>query len=228
VISCEHAVKDVPQDFRGLFEGHEAQLDSHRGYDAGALDLAGFLAGAYNAPCIAGRISRLLVDHNRSPHNPSLWSEFSRNLDAAEKSRLLESYYRPFRESVHSLIKAQIAAGRCLLHLSVHSFTPVFMGRERRTDVGILYDPARVDEKAFGKLWQRQLKCSRPDLRVHLNRPYRGRNDCHQSAYRSQYAPGQYLAIELEVNQRLLDPLRNWQGIKESLGSSLQGVLKTV
>jgi predicted N-formylglutamate amidohydrolase len=226
LISCEHAANHVPPRFRGLFEGHEAVLQSHRGYDAGAVELAEYLAGELHAPCFRAQITRLLVDHNRSPHNRALWSEFSSRLDAADKEWLLESYYRPFRGRVSAWIAARITAGQSVLHLGVHSFTPVLDGKPRTTDIGILYDPQRAEEKAFARLLQRAFQSARPDLRVRMNDPYRGVSDGHQSDYRRHYTGGHYMAIELEINQSLvIGAPEGWQVLQRDLGASLREAL---
>ena len=226
LISCEHAVNYVPPRFHGLFEGHEVVLHSHRGYDAGALELAEYLAGELHAPCFKGQVTRLLVDHNRSPHNRTLWSEFSRQLDTADKEWLLDTYYRPFRACVSDWIAAQNGAGESVLHLGIHSFTPVLDGKPRTTDIGILYDPQRVAEKTFARLLQRALQSARPDLRVRMNDPYRGVHDGHQSGYRRQYAGDRYQAIELEINQSLVSGASVvWQVLQGEVASGLRAAL---
>jgi predicted N-formylglutamate amidohydrolase len=226
LISCEHAVNHVPTRFHGLFKGHEAVLKSHRGYDSGALELAEYLAGGLHAPCFKGQITRLLIDHNRSPHNRALWSEFSRHLDTDDKEWLLDSYYRPFRALVSAWIATRNGAGESVMHLGIHSFTPVLDGKPRTTDIGILYDPQRVEEKTFARLLQRALQSARPDLRVRMNDPYRGVHDGHQSGYRRQYAADRYLAIELEINQlQVAGAAESWQALQRVVMLSLRTAL---
>jgi predicted N-formylglutamate amidohydrolase len=55
----------VPRRWRGLFEGAEEVLASHRGWDPGAFDLARRLARLLDVPLIAHHITRLLMDVNR-------------------------------------------------------------------------------------------------------------------------------------------------------------------
>ena len=40
LITCEHGGNRIPPRYRDLFAGCEALLQSHRGYDPGALTLA--------------------------------------------------------------------------------------------------------------------------------------------------------------------------------------------
>jgi predicted N-formylglutamate amidohydrolase len=50
VITCEHGSNRIPAPYRDLFHAHEVLLDSHRGYDPGALIMARALATAFEAP----------------------------------------------------------------------------------------------------------------------------------------------------------------------------------
>ena len=44
LITCEHGGNRIPAPYRRLFRGQRALLDSHRGYDPGALVMAKALA----------------------------------------------------------------------------------------------------------------------------------------------------------------------------------------
>ncbi len=226
LLTCEHACNRVPEGLHTLFEDHEELLDSHRGYDAGARELAQELANQFKAPLFCAEVTRLLIDHNRSPHNRNLWSTFSRDLDAADRRSLLEDHYLPFRERVAGWLAKRIEAGDRVLHLSVHTFTPHLDGRQRPTEIGLLYDPAIPAEAELARDWQRQLRQLAPQWRVHRNRPYRGDSDGHQRSYRKLYAAPEYLALELEVNQALLAGGHvRWHALGRSLGAALQKAL---
>lgn len=225
LITSEHAVNFVPEPWQDLFKENADVLDSHRGWDAGSFDLAQSLAKEFSAPCIAAKVSRLLVDHNRSPHNRSLWSEYSRELSAREKGQLLEQYYNPFREQASRWIADQHADGKSVLHLSVHSFTPVLDGKVRDVDIGLLYDTNRSDEAFFADLWKNHIAASSPELKVRFNVPYRGRSDCHLTSYRNIYKSGDFSGIELEVNQSLVTDAEGWKGLKQLIKESLHSAL---
>ena len=227
VISCEHAVNTIPPEFQKLFAGRERVLSTHRGFDPGARDLAEYLAKRLLAPCFVPLISRLLVDHNRTPQSQSLWSEFSDTLSQDQKLTLLDSYYRPFRSMTSQWICGRVSSGRKVLHLSVHSFTPTFNGTIRDFDIRILYVPSRQEERSFGRAWQANIKAARPDLIARLNQPYRGTANCHQTSYRHAYSTRQYLALELEVNQRLLNnQTLKWQTTKSLLFKTFKKTLE--
>ena len=65
VISCEHGGSRIPGRYRHLFAGRAALLESHRGWDPGALVMARALSRGLRAPLFASTTSRLLVDLNR-------------------------------------------------------------------------------------------------------------------------------------------------------------------
>ena len=75
VITCEHGGNRIPRPYRDLFQAHQALLDTHRGFDPGALIMARELATAFAAPLVASTVSRLLVDLNRSIGHPRLHYE---------------------------------------------------------------------------------------------------------------------------------------------------------
>ena len=80
LITCEHGGKRIPLAFRDLFRGRQALLDSHRGYDPGALAMARQLARAFDAPLVFSTVSRLLIELNRSPGHKQQFSEATRAL----------------------------------------------------------------------------------------------------------------------------------------------------
>lgn len=203
-ISCEHGGNRVPQNFKALFTGQEELLRSHRGYDAGALPLAKMLAREMSAPLEKSETTRLLVDLNRSQTSKSLFSEPVQSLPAEEKRQLLESYYLPYRKAVAGTIEDMIAIGAQVVHLSIHSFTPMLDGELRNAELGLLYDSSRSREKQFCDTWRHLLQPRLPDMRIRSNYPYRGSDDGLVRSLRNRFDQQDYLGIELEVNQALL------------------------
>lgn len=208
VLSCEHGGHGVPARYRERFAGATHLLESHRGWDPGALVLAKALARALGAPLVASTTTRLLVDLNRSKGNPSRIGVRVRTLSPTELEGIDRLYYDPYRLRVERAVSDACRRQGSVVHLSVHSFTPVLRGARRRADVGVLYDPKRPAERALADRIMRQLLARRPTLRVRRNYPYRGASDALVSAFRRRYAPDSYVALELELNQRFVrDPL---------------------
>jgi predicted N-formylglutamate amidohydrolase len=227
VLSCEHAGNRVPPGFQALFAGQEAVLATHRGYDLGILPLARRLSADFGVPLHACEITRLLVDTNRSRHSPTLFSEFSRRLPEADRLELLDRYYQPYRQAVTATVERSLVRGDRVLHLSLHSFTPVFQGRPRHVDVGLLYDPAQPGERSFCRSWRAALKDLAPCWRVRCNHPYRGVSDSLATTLRRHHAdPERYLGIELEINQgHPLAAGAEWETLQHDLLRTLRETL---
>jgi predicted N-formylglutamate amidohydrolase len=203
VVSCEHGGNLVPAEYRALFRGRRRLLASRRSWDPGALDLARAIARAAGAPLVATTVSRLVVECNRSIGHPQLFSEFTRPLSRDERTRLLDRYYHPHRGAVEAVVRSALRSHARVVHVGVHTFTPVMNGRTRSADVGLLYDPRREEEVAFCEVWLHALHWEAPALRVKKNYPYRGWSDGLTTTLRGKFGARRYLGLELEVNQAL-------------------------
>jgi predicted N-formylglutamate amidohydrolase len=202
LVTCEHGGNEIPREFARLFRGRGRLLDSHRGYDRGALATARDLARALRAPLIASTVSRLLVELNRSPGRHFRSSPVMRNAPAELRERICRRYYVPYRQKVESFVSRARDAGLRVIHVSSHTFTPVLRGNVRRADVGLLYDPRRRGERLLCERWRRSLRARRPGWIVRRNYPYLGRSDGLTSYLRRRFDDRHYLGIELEVNQK--------------------------
>ncbi|MDD5758778.1 MAG: N-formylglutamate amidohydrolase, partial [Desulfobulbaceae bacterium] len=125
IISCEHGGNELPEAYTALFQGHGPMLASHRGWDPGALPVAKELASLFDAPLFFTTISRLLIDTNRSPTHRNLFSETSRHLSSMEKEHIIEQHYLPHRRQIYEEIETLLDRGAAVLHLAIHSFTPI-------------------------------------------------------------------------------------------------------
>lgn len=204
LVTCEHGGNQVPAEYRELFADAADLLASHRGYDAGALEVARAIAHRFGARLVYSQTTRLLVDLNRSLSHPRLCSERSRVLNADEKRSLLARHYSPYREEVEGAVAAAVGAGRRVLHVSSHSFSPVLDGVERNADVGLLFDPRRAAEASCAARWRAALRAAVPHWTVRRNYPYRGTSDGLTTHLRKRFGDEHYAGIELEVNQRLV------------------------
>jgi predicted N-formylglutamate amidohydrolase len=208
ILSCEHGGQQIPPEYAYLFKHTRNILNTHRGYDIGALAVARALEKALAAPLLSSEISRLLVDLNRSLHHRNLFSEFIRPLSAKTRTAILNRFYHPYRQAIEQATSAFIANKRSVIHLSIHSFTPQLGDQIRNNDIGLLYDPARRLERIFCLQLQEQLQ-NLSDLRVRRNYPYRGNADGLTTALRRRFPARRYLGIEIEINQALLNGPRN-------------------
>jgi predicted N-formylglutamate amidohydrolase len=222
VITCEHGDNRIPEPFRFLFNDHQALLDSHLGFDPGALSMAKELATAFAVPLVTSIVSRLLVDLNRSIGHPYLHSEPIRNASAEIRQQILKYYYQPYRDHTEKLIRQEIEDHGQVVHLSSHSFTPELNGKVRNADIGLLYDPSRPGEVDLCERWKLALKTCAPDLRVRRNYPYEGKDDGLTSWFRKRLSPTNYVGIELEINQkRIIRTGRHWTELRKMIVKSL-------
>jgi predicted N-formylglutamate amidohydrolase len=208
VVTCEHAGNRVPRACASLFRTAPARraLHSHRGYDLGALSLARRLAAVLDADLISTTVSRLVIDVNRSLYHRDLFSEFTRRLHRRERERIIAQYYHPHRQRIESAIGALIARSRRVIHIGVHTFTPVLHGERRRADIAFLYDPARRAERSCCRGFSAAVREQMPTLQIRFNYPYRGADDGLTTALRRRFPHSSYLGIELEVNQGHIPP----------------------
>jgi len=178
---CDHASNKVPKPYGnlGLEEGAFA---AHIAYDIGAAQVTRALAGAYGAPAVLARWSRLLIDLNRGADDPTLVMKLSdgriipgnRNADAGEIEKRLDLFYRPYHAAIAHEIAALREAGAVPAIISMHSFTPVWKGFRRPWDVGVLWDrDGRVAHPLMAAL-------TRAGFTVGDNEPYKGEleGDC--------------------------------------------------
>lgn len=223
ILTCEHASNLLPPQYDSLFKNEKNRLKTHEGYDIGAFEvykslqhLADF---SWHYPW-----SRLLIEVNRSLHHPKLFSSISKNLDKAEKNRLIIDYYQTYRNQIQKKIKETINKGETVLHLSIHSFTPVLNGKIRNADFGILYDSRRKAEKEWAENFKNELSSQFNDFKIRMNYPYLGKADGFTTSLRKIF-PNQYLGIELEINQKLVENRKDIEGFKSKLNQSLSLVL---
>lgn len=221
LVSCEHAGNAVPPEHAGLFEHAGADLASHRGWDIGALGYALRLAEGISAPLLATAATRLLVEVNRSPGHPGVFSAWTGGCDAATKQSMLDRYYLPHRRAVERLVRAGVERGERVLHLGAHSFADVLDGVARGVDIGLLFDPDRAAESGVCHGWRKSLERAAPSLRARFNEPYLGIDDGLTTWLRGRLPEDLYAGIEVEVRQGLLETPEAQDTIGDLLSASL-------
>lgn len=220
LITCEHAGNHVPAEFQHLFAGKEEVLNSHRGWDPGALEIAQHVSDVLSAPLHYSSTTRLLIEANRSLHHPELFSEFTNHLSHEVKQELIHRYYLPYREPIESFIRKNTTP---VLHLSIHSFTPIWKGESRTTDIGLLFDPDRTLELNFCTNLQAALRQSFPSFTIDYNKPYLGIDDGLTTYLRGQFSNERYCGIEIEFNQKHILQRRE---LEKLFAATVEDVLK--
>ncbi|WP_411033038.1 N-formylglutamate amidohydrolase [Shinella sp. BYT-45] len=147
ILVCEHASRQLPKSLGTLGLSEEA-LASHIAWDPGALGVSRRMAGMLDATLVFQRFSRLAYDCNRPPESPAAMPEKSEvydvpgnsGLDRAAREARTEAFYLPFRDTLSRLVRNRIEAGRPPVIVTMHSFTPVYFGKPRAVEIGILHD----------------------------------------------------------------------------------------
>lgn len=204
LLVCEHAANRVPPEFDGL--GLPAELlESHIAWDPGAAGVAQELARLLAAPLVAGGLSRLVYDCNRPPEAPGAVPETSEihaipgnaGLSPAARQARVDQVYLPFRDRLAGEIAARRRHLRALV--TVHSFTPVFMGRPRAVELGILHGE---DDRLARAMMASVPEGASHDIR--LNEPYGGLRDGVSHTLDLHGAGNDLPSVMLEIRNDLI------------------------
>lgn len=225
LLTCEHASNAVPRVYSAHFPRDGRVLRGHRGFDIGALAVARHLSRTLRAPLLAGSVSRLVVDLNRSLRHRHLHSEFLTALDREARRAIAARYHGPHWQEVETHVATRLRRGVWVVHVAVHSFTPALRGEVRNADLGLLYDPRRRREANLCRSWKAILNETAPELRVRFNYPYRGGADGLTTHLRRRFPAGSYVGIELEMNQRRLHTRADRSAMAATIARSMRRLL---
>ena len=174
LLVCEHASATLPKRLGNLGLSAEA-LTSHIAWDPGALAVCRLMSTSLDATLIYQRFSRLAYDCNRPPEAPGSMPAQSeiyevpgnRNLTQTERDARTQALYLPFHQRVAETIAGRKRAGRRTVLVTMHSFTPVYLGQTRAVEIGILHD-------ADSRLADRMLEAGADTglYRIERNQPY--------------------------------------------------------
>jgi predicted N-formylglutamate amidohydrolase len=177
LLVCDHASRAVPRALDGLGLAPE-HLARHIGWDIGAAAVTRRLAQLLDAPAVLAGYSRLVVDCNRDPDDPTSMPEASdgvmvpgnRGLSPEARAARIAAIFAPYHEAVAAELDAIARRGASPAVLSVHSFTPVMKGAARPWHVGVLWD----DDPRIALPLLAALRAD-PALVVGDNQPYSAR-----------------------------------------------------
>jgi predicted N-formylglutamate amidohydrolase len=184
LLTCDHAGNAVPAALNGLGLA-PGLIERHIGWDIGAASVTRLLSQQLGAPAILTAYSRLVIDCNRDPADPSSIPEMSDGT-VVPGNRGLSPAARARRQRFH-------AAGSAPALLSIHSFTPVMNGTARPWHVGILWDAdPRLPVPLLAALR------ADPSLVVGDNEPYSAREPAGYTVRHHAASEGlPHVAIEL-------------------------------
>ncbi|HEX3020658.1 MAG TPA: N-formylglutamate amidohydrolase [Chitinispirillaceae bacterium] len=218
IITCEHGGNQIPEYLSTIFKDNAELLESHRGWDPGAIQLALKLSTELNCLSFSETISRLVIDQNRSLTNKQVFSRIAQNLTVEQKNHIISVIYKPYRNAIIACIEQLLNKQLRVCHFSIHSFTPVLNGVIRNADIGFLYDPRRKIEKDLCSIMIKKLESEITGIRVRRNYPYKGTSDGLTAALRKRFGADCYAGIEIEVNQlQVVSATELWTAIMEKL-----------
>jgi len=219
VLVCEHASFHIPDSFNhlGLLPEHRK---SHAAWDPGAMAVARGISSALDAAIVAATTSRLVYDCNRPPDALDampVQSEIVRvpgnaNLSPQARAARHDTYYKPFRDA----LAGQIRQTENPVVVSIHSFTPVYLGVPRMVEIGVLHDADRRLADA--------LIHSAPNHTARLverNKPY-GPEDGVTHTLQEHGVKGDHLNVMLEIRNDLIQTPAKQHQMAEMMARWLQ------
>lgn len=206
LLVCDHASAAIPARL-GRLGLDETALARHIAYDIGAAWVTQALAAALDAPAVLSGYSRLVIDLNRAPDDPTAMPVISdgvvvpgnRDLDSGAAEARIAALFRPYHDTIAARLAAFRARGTVPALISIHSFTPIMRGFERPWHIGVLWDR---DPRIPVPLMERLRRD--PRLVVGDNQPYSGRNG-HGFTIEHHAIPAGLPHVLIEIRQDLID-----------------------
>ncbi len=147
LIVADHAGNFMPRRLARLGVS-EAECQRHIAWDIGIAAVSRLVADALDASLAQQNYSRLVIDCNRAPGSETSIPELSEltsvpgniGLSDAAKAARVREIFRPYHDAIESELDRRRQASRPAALISMHSFTPVFMGESRPWHAGVLYN----------------------------------------------------------------------------------------
>ncbi len=218
VLVCEHASCHIPASLKGLGMS-QADRESHAAWDPGALSVARHMAHRLNAILVSAKVSRLVYDCNRPPTAPDAMPARSevieipgnRDLSVAQRKARIDTYYRPFRDELQRVI--QQTANPVIV--TVHSFTPVYHGKVRAVEIGVLHDS---DARLAGAMLQTAQ--AHTAAVVERNQPY-GPDDGVTHTLKEHAVKNGHPNVMLEIRNDLIATPEQQEAVADMLSAWL-------
>jgi len=228
LLVCDHASDAIPRRLDGL--GVEPRdLQAHIAYDIGAAAVAERLAARFDAPLMLSGFSRLVIDCNRTPGDPTSIPPVSdgvpipanQDLSADALRARVEQLFAPYHVAIAEKLDRLASRGVVPCFIAVHSFTPLFAGFRRPWQIGALWNQdGRIALPLIDAL-------SRAGLCVGDNQPYSGR-DGHGHTLRTHAESRDLPHLTLEIRQDLINHptgIAAWTGMLFDAFAPIVGAL---
>jgi predicted N-formylglutamate amidohydrolase len=225
LVVCDHASRRIPAalDNLGL---DELALNRHIASDIGAGEVAQRLATLLDAPAVLAGYSRLVIDCNRDPGDPTSIlavsdGEFilgNHGLGESAKAERARQFFHPYHDAISRRLGSFARRGIAPALIAVHSFTPIIQDVRRPWQIGILWDADPRIPVPLIKALRRQ------GISVGDNQPYSGKAPADHTIDHHAEAAG-FPHVSIEVRQDLVDHpegVERWAGI---LAGALREIL---
>ncbi|MFN3443317.1 MAG: N-formylglutamate amidohydrolase [Rhizobium rosettiformans] len=229
VLVCEHASAVLPAAAGDLGLSADA-LSSHIAWDPGALAIARRLSTALDGVLVHQRFSRLIYDCNRPPESPAAMPEKSeiyeipgnRDLAPAERYARTAALYIPFHDRVSAELSRIAGEERKPVVVTIHTFTPVYFGKPREVEIGILHD---TDSRLADAMLE--AAAAGGPYRVERNSPY-GPEDGVTHTLRLHALPLGLANVMIEVRNDLVRDDAGVEAVSAYLADLISGALERV
>jgi len=203
VLVCEHASNRIPEFLGDMGLTAEAR-GSHIAWDPGALAVARLMAERMAGPLVYGGVSRLVYDCNRPPEAAGAMPVKSEDYDIPANAALspedrrkrIEAVYEPFSKTLSDQINQH--RNTLALMVTMHSFTPVYLGRPRTVELGLLHG----QDGRFARAMMAGLPCDLPFV-TRLNEPYSAADGVAHTLD-AQALPNGLLNVMIEIRNDLV------------------------
>ena len=146
-LTCAHAGRLIPRALESLGLSPE-QLTRHIAWDIGAAGVARRLGTLLGATTVCQRYSRLVIDCNRpldAVDSIVLESERipipgNHGLQPGAAAARADEIFHPYHGEIRRALDARQTTGRPTVLVTVHSFTPSFLGVTRPWHAGVLHN----------------------------------------------------------------------------------------
>jgi predicted N-formylglutamate amidohydrolase len=226
LLVCDHASRRIPArlDNLGL---DELALRRHIACDIGAGDVTRRLSRMLDAPALLANYSRLVVDCNRHPHDPTAFlavsdGEFvpgNQSLTQAEKQRRADAIFHPYHTGIRDRLRRFGDSEIVPALIAIHSFTPIYNRTSRPWQIGILWD---VDPRIPVPLMEKLGRV--PGLVVGDNEPYSGRAPADYTIDHHAEPLG-LPHVSIEIRQDLINTAEGADRWSRILGQALAEIL---
>jgi predicted N-formylglutamate amidohydrolase len=229
LLTCDHASRRVPAALNRLGLT-EVALAQHIGWDIGAAAVTRILAPLLDAPAVLAGYSRLVIDCNRRPDDPSsipLESDGiaipgNATLDATARRERRALLFEPYHAAIDRLLAQMSNGGRAPALISMHSFTPQMKGFARPWHIGVLWD----GEGRIAKPLLAALRAELDPALVGDNQPYSAREPVGFTQRHHAFERG-YPHVAIELRQDLVAGEAGAKQWAERLARLLKPILAT-